>query len=96
MAEGITKERMLHAIKTLPEDATVEDAIERLVFLAKIKRGLAELDDGQGIEHTAVQATLVREGHALVSVFPDTAGKLPEDIVDRVREEIEAERFGME
>jgi hypothetical protein len=37
----------LDAIEQLPEDATVEDAIERLVVLAKVERGLAELDAGR-------------------------------------------------
>jgi len=33
----------------LPPDATFEDAIERLVFPAKIDTGLAELDAGHGM-----------------------------------------------
>ena len=41
------------------------------------------------------RAEFVQEGHLLVAVFPDTTEQLPEDIVDRVREEIEAERFGL-
>ena len=39
---------------------------------------------------------LVQEGRLLVAVFPDASEQLPEDIVERVREEIEAERFGLE
>ena len=37
----------------------------------------------------------VQEGHLLVAVFPDAREQLPEDIVHRVRAEIEAERFGL-
>jgi predicted transcriptional regulator len=48
----------LDAIEQLPEDATVEDAIERLVVLAKVERGLAELDAGRGIDHTEVKRRL--------------------------------------
>ena len=46
-----TKERIVEAMRTLPADATFDDAIERLVFLAKIEEGLAQLDAGQGIPH---------------------------------------------
>ena len=42
---------MIEAIRELPEDALVDDAIERLVFLAKIEEGLAQLDRGEGIPH---------------------------------------------
>ena len=54
------KQRVLEAIEKLPADATLEDAIERLVFLAKIERGVAELDAGKGIDHVEVKRRLVR------------------------------------
>jgi predicted transcriptional regulator len=50
-----TKERILEALRGLPADATVDDAIERLVFMAKVEEGLAELDAGQGIPHEEVK-----------------------------------------
>jgi len=45
------KQRVLDAVESLPDDATVEDAIERLCFIAKVKRGISELDAGQGVPH---------------------------------------------
>ena len=45
------KQRVLEAVQRLPDDATVEDAIERLCFIAKVQKGLSELDAGQGITH---------------------------------------------
>ena len=42
----------------MPPDATFDDAIERLVFLAKIEAGLAELDAGDGIPHDEVKRRL--------------------------------------
>ena len=48
MATQTTRDRILEALATLPPDATFDDAIERLVFLAKIEAGLAELDAGKG------------------------------------------------
>jgi len=51
MSTQTTRERILKALESLPPDATFDDAIERLVFLAKIEAGLAELDAGKGIPH---------------------------------------------
>lgn len=50
MAESI-KERVLEAVRQLPPDATVEDAMERLYFLAKIERGIADADAGRVVSH---------------------------------------------
>ncbi len=49
---------MVEAIRELPADATVDDAIERLVFLAKIDEGLAQLDRGEGVPHDEVKRRL--------------------------------------
>ena len=48
----------MEAMQDLPPDATFDDAIERLVFLAKIDAGLAELDNGKGIPHNEVKRLL--------------------------------------
>ena len=45
------KQQALEALEGLPDDATVEDAIERLCFIAKVKKGLSELDAGHGVPH---------------------------------------------
>jgi len=50
-----SKERILEALRTLPPDATVDDAIERLVFMAKVEEGLVQLDAGQGVPHEEVK-----------------------------------------
>ncbi len=55
MAEASPKERILEALHDLPSDASTDDAIERLVFLARIDEGLAELDVGQGVAHEEVK-----------------------------------------
>ena len=49
---------MVEAIRELPADATVDDAIERLVFLARIEEGLAQLDSGEGVPHDEVKRRL--------------------------------------
>ena len=58
MPPRITRERMIEAIRELPEDVSVDHAIERLVFLAKIEEGLAQLDRGEGIPHGEVKRRL--------------------------------------
>ena len=44
-----TKDQMIKAIEDLPEDATVEDAMERLYLLYKVERGLAQAEAGQKV-----------------------------------------------
>ncbi len=44
-----TKEQMIKMIQDLPEDATVEDAMERLYLLFKVGRGIAQADAGQKV-----------------------------------------------
>ena len=60
MSGSSAKQRILEAIEKLPPDATVEDAIERLVFLAKNERGIAQLDAGKGLPHSEVKQQLLR------------------------------------
>ena len=58
MPEPTVRERILQALEDLPFDATFDDAIERLVFLAKIDAGLAELDAGDGVPHDEAKRRL--------------------------------------
>ena len=51
MEEPFTRDRIIEALQTMPPDATIDDAIERLVFLAKVEAGLAELDRSEGVPH---------------------------------------------
>jgi hypothetical protein len=60
MSTGSAKQQILEIIEKLPADATLEDAIERLVVLAKTQRGLAELDAGQGVDHADAKRRLLR------------------------------------
>ena len=58
MSEQLTRDRIIEALREMPPDATVYDAIERLVFLAKIEAGLNELDAGKGIPHDQAKRRL--------------------------------------
>ena len=51
MAESNVKERVIEAVRELPDDATVEDAMERLYVLAKIQKGLEQAEAGQTVSH---------------------------------------------
>jgi predicted transcriptional regulator len=55
-----TKDEMVRAVQDLPEDATVEDAIERLYFLAKIERGLKQAEAGSTVSHEDVKARFLK------------------------------------
>jgi predicted transcriptional regulator len=58
--EPTVREQIKRVLEELPPDATFEDAIERLVLLAKIDAGLAELDAGLGVPHDEVKRRLGR------------------------------------
>lgn len=53
------KQRALEAVQSLPENATVEDAIERLCFIAKVQEGLGELERGKGTPHDEAKRRIV-------------------------------------
>lgn len=55
MAEPSTKKRVLEAVEKLPEDATIEDAMERLYFLAKVEEGIRQADAGETVSHEEVK-----------------------------------------
>ena len=59
MPDTSEKQRVLDAVRNLPEDATLEDAIERLYFVAKVQRGLDQLDSGQGVSHEDVKKRIL-------------------------------------
>jgi hypothetical protein len=50
-----TKETAILTIKELPDDATWEDILERINFIAGVRRALRELDEGKGIPHDRVE-----------------------------------------
>ena len=55
MTATITKGHIVKAVSDLPEDATVEDAMERLVLLSKIEQGLEQARRGETISHADVK-----------------------------------------
>ena len=53
--ETTEKQRAIEALRALPEHATIEDAIERLCFIAKVEEGLRQSDARQLVSHDEVK-----------------------------------------
>lgn len=55
MPTDTEKQRVIEALQALPENATIEDAIERLCFIAKIEEGLRQSEAGRVVDHEEVK-----------------------------------------
>ncbi len=55
-----TKEKVIRAVQDLPDDASIEDAMERLLFLAKIEKGFQQADAGETISHGQVREKMAK------------------------------------
>ena len=55
-----TKQQILKAIEELPDDATVEDAIDRLYLLYKIERGLRQADNGEVVSQEEARQRMAK------------------------------------
>ena len=53
-----TRDRVLEVIQKLPPDTSVEEAMERLYFLADIETGLRQVEQGQVLSHGEVRRRL--------------------------------------
>ena len=51
-----TKEIAIETLKALPEDATWDTIQERINFMAGVRKGLQEIDEGKAIPHQRVKA----------------------------------------
>jgi hypothetical protein len=60
MAHQSQKQQALEAVQNLPEDASIEDAIERLVFLAKVRRGLEQVEANQVLPHDQAKTRILK------------------------------------
>jgi len=59
MSTETTKERVLEAVQQLPADATVEQVMERLYFIAKVEEGLRQAEAGKTVSHEDVKRRLL-------------------------------------
>lgn len=51
MSAQTAKQKILQAVECLPDNATLDDAIERLCFLAKVEEGLRQSNAGETVPH---------------------------------------------
>mgnify|MGYP001142122912 CR=1 FL=1 len=55
-----TKEKVIQAVQELPDGASIEEIMERLLFLAKIDKGLQQADAGNTIPHAQVRERMAK------------------------------------
>jgi len=60
MQTQTAKERAIDALRSLPEDATLDDAVEKLCFLIKIEEGLRQSEAGQLVSHEEIKKQFLR------------------------------------
>lgn len=58
MATSCDKEKVERLVRSLPPDATIEDAMERLYLLFKIEKGLSQADAGEGFSQEEARRRL--------------------------------------
>lgn len=56
----IVKDQILKVIQELPQDATVEDAMERLYLLYKVERGIEQAEAGQKVTQEEAQKRMAK------------------------------------
>jgi len=54
------KQQILKAIEELPDDAGVEDAIDRLYLLYKVERGVRQADRGELIDQEELRQRMAK------------------------------------
>lgn len=54
------REKVIQVVQDLPDDASIEDVMERLLLLAKIERGIEQADSGQTIPHAQVKERMAK------------------------------------
>jgi predicted transcriptional regulator len=59
-----TKQQILKAIDELPDDAGVEDALDRLYLLYKVEKGLNQADRGELIAQEEVRQRMAERLNA--------------------------------
>jgi hypothetical protein len=49
------REKVIDAVKELPQEFDLEELIERLIFVEKVEQGLKHLDEGKTVDHSQVK-----------------------------------------
>lgn len=59
-----TKAKIVRAVEELPDNASIEDAMERLLFLHKVEVGLRQAEGGETVSLDEVEAHLKQRRQA--------------------------------
>jgi len=51
---------LIQTVKKLPQNASIEDAMESFLFLAKIEKGIGQADAGKTFSHRRLKAKMSR------------------------------------
>lgn len=65
MDDKTPKQRMVDLLDRVPDDATMDEIVSKVAFLASLMRGLEEAHAGEGIPHEIVHESLddfIRDG----------------------------------
>jgi hypothetical protein len=54
------KQKVIKAVQALPNNASIEDAMERLLFLAKVEKGIQQADSNQTLSHYEVREKMAK------------------------------------
>lgn len=55
-----TKEKVMESLQDLPDDVSIEDVMERLLFLSKIQEGIRQADAGHTLSHAQVKESMAK------------------------------------
>jgi hypothetical protein len=55
-----TKQMLIQTVRKLPDDASVEETMERFLFVAKIQKGIQQAEAGKTISHARVRGRMRR------------------------------------
>jgi predicted transcriptional regulator len=50
-----TKAEIIASLQKLPEDATIDDAIQRLYVMAKIEKGMVDIEAGRTVTQDEIE-----------------------------------------
>lgn len=51
----ITRDKIVESIQAMPDDASTDDIIERIIFIKKIEDGLKDVEEGRVFSHDEVK-----------------------------------------
>jgi predicted transcriptional regulator len=50
----LTRDKVINSIKYLPDSFTIDELIDRLIFIEKVEQGLKQSEEGKVIPHDEV------------------------------------------